>query len=139
MPFRGLTAALAGIAILSTLLLAGCATPSSSQAANEVVLERAQARWTALLKRDWATAYSYLSSGYRATVPLDRYGNQFSGPMQWESAKAQSANCEETRCVVMVEISFRLMLTGHRDRVSSTFVEEVWLLEDGQWYKFEKL
>jgi hypothetical protein len=59
--------------------------------------------------------------------------------MQWEAAKVQDADCEGSRCVVMVEITFKLLLTGHRDRVSSTFVEEVWLLEDGQWYKFEKL
>jgi len=139
MQLHRLTAALAGFAIVASQLMSGCATSASSRPATEVVLERAQSRWAALLKRDWALAYSYLSSGYRATVPLDRYGNQFSGPLQWEAAKAHSAECEGQRCVVTVEITFKLLLSGHRDRVSSTFLEEVWLLEDGQWYKFEKL
>ena len=139
MQFRGLSVAVAGFAIMATLLTAGCATSTSSRPATEVVLERAQSRWAALLKRDWPGAYGYLTSGYRATVPLDRYGSQFSGPLQWEAVKVHGAECEESRCVVTVEISFKLLLTGHRDRVSSTFVEEVWLLEEGQWYKFEKL
>jgi hypothetical protein len=138
MQFRALTVAV-GFAITAAVTMAGCASLGSSRSATEVVLERAQSRWDALLKRDWASAYGYLSSGYRATVPLDRYGSQFGGPMQWEAAKAQGAECEESRCVVMVEITFKLLLPGHRDRTSSTFVEEVWLLEEGQWYKFEKL
>jgi hypothetical protein len=139
MRFRVLTSSVAFLAVAFALVFAGCATPEASRTPAEVTVERAKARWAALLRRDWATAYSYLSSGYRATVPVDRYGNQFTGPLQWEGAQVQGAECEPTRCVVTVEIVFRLMLTGHRDRKSSTFVEEIWLLEDGQWYKFEQL
>lgn len=100
-------------------------------------MERAQARWNALIERDWNTAYPYTTPSYRAIVPLKRYGNQFAGPLQWESAKAHSAKCEETRCTVQVEIGFRMLLPGHTNRLSSTFVDEVWVLEEGQWYKFE--
>ena len=127
------------LAGLAALWLAGCAAVGGEQAAPEkVVLERAQARWNAMLERDWNAAYPYLIPAYREVVPLKRYGNQFTGPVQWESAKVTSAVCEEKRCTVKVEISFRTMLPGHMDRVASTFLEEVWVLEqDGHWYKFE--
>lgn len=133
---RTLLAASTGLA---AALISGCASTGGGAAAEKVVLERAQARWDALVERDWNTAYSYLVPAYRAVVPLKRYGNQFSGPLQWESAKATSASCEDKRCAVKVEITYRTLLPGHMDRVSSTFLDEVWVLEAGQWYKFESV
>ena len=101
--------------------------------------ERAQARWNALVKRDWATAYSYLTPAYRAVVPQERYASQFVGPVKWTGAEAKEVKCEEKRCVVQVEIFFRLQIKGHRNRDSSTHLEETWVLEDRQWFKFEKV
>lgn len=124
--------------VLALLFAAGCATiGTGAKPAEDIVLERAQARWNGLVKQDWAAAYAYMTPAYRAIVPLERFGSQFVGALQWESAKAHNAKCEEKRCVVAVEIFFRLLLTGHRGRVSSTNVEEIWVLEDGQWFKFQ--
>lgn len=121
-------------------LATGCAsTATTPENAEEIVLQRSQARWNALLARDFAAAYAFATPAYRAVVPLERYGNQFTGPVQWESAKAHSAKCEEARCVVHVEMAFRLMLPGHMQRKDSTFFDETWVLENGQWYKFEQL
>lgn len=123
---------------LAAALAAGCATVGAgSKTAEEIVLERAQARLDALLERDWARAYPFLTPSYRALVPRQRYGNQFQGPIQWEQAKAASAKCEEKRCVVKVEVSARVLLQGHTDRVTTSHFEEVWILEEGQWFKFE--
>lgn len=102
-------------------------------------MERAQARWKALLAGDWAAAYLYMTPAYRAVVPQQRYGNQFGGPATWQAATPKDAKCEDRRCVVGVEIQFRIMLPGHSDRPMSTYVEEIWVLEEGQWYKFDPL
>jgi len=134
---RWLRAAAAGILMA---VAAGCASiGAGSRPAEQVVLERAQARWNALVDRDFGAAYAYLTSGYRAVVPLAAYRRQTTGPAQWESAKAQSAKCEAARCIVAVEITFRIGLPGHADRVQSSFVDETWVLEDGQWFKYEAL
>jgi len=134
---RWLRAAAAGIFMA---VAAGCASiGAGSRPAEQVVLERAQARWNALVDRDFGAAYAYLTSGYRAVVPLAAYRRQTTGPAQWESAKAQSAKCEPARCIVAVEITFRIGLPGHADRVQSSFVDETWVLEDGQWFKYEAL
>jgi hypothetical protein len=127
------------LAVLVAALAAGCASIGVGGTAEDIVRERAQARWDALVERDWKTAYPFLTPAYRAIVPLKRYGNQFSGPLQWESAKVQDVKCEEARCTVRVEIAFRMMVPGHTDRLSSTFMDEVWVLEEGQWYKYEVL
>jgi len=129
---------LSALAGALTVLATGCASLGVGQTADKIVLERAQARWDALVARNWNAAYPYLVPAYRALVPLSRYGNQFTGPIQWEGAKATSAACEAKRCTVKVEVRFRTLLPGHLERSSSTYVDEVWVLEDdGQWYKFE--
>jgi hypothetical protein len=134
---RWLRAAAAGIFMA---VAAGCASiGAGSRPAEQVVLERAQARWNALVDRDFAAAYTYLTAGYRAVVPLAAYRRQTTGPAQWEGAKAHSAKCEASRCIVAVEITFRIGLPGHADRVQSSFVDETWVLEDGQWFKYEAL
>jgi len=134
---RWLRAAAAGIFMA---VAAGCASiGAGSRPAEQVVLERAQARWNALVDRDFAAAYTYLTAGYRAVVPLAAYRRQTTGPAQWEGAKAHSAKCEAARCIVAVEITFRIGLPGHADRVQSSFVDETWVLEDGQWFKYEAL
>ena len=134
---RWLRAAAAGIFMA---VAAGCASiGAGSRPAEQVVLERAQARWNALVDRDFGAAYAYLTSGYRAVVPLAAYRRQTTGPAQWEGAKAHSAKCEAARCIVAVEITFRIGLPGHADRVQSSFVDETWVLEDGQWFKYEAL
>jgi len=135
--FRWLRSTAVGIFVA---VAAGCASiGAGSRPAEQVVLERAQARWNALVDRDFAAAYPYLTPGYRAVVPLTSYRRQSTGPAQWESAKAQSAKCEAARCIVAVEITFRIGLPGHADRLQSTFVDETWVLEDGQWFKYEAL
>jgi hypothetical protein len=128
------------VGALVAVLAAGCASIGAGlRPAEEVVLERAQARWSALVERDWKTAYAFLTPAYREVVPLKRYSDQFGGPLRWESAKPAGAKCEEKRCTVSVEIVFRMMLPGHMDRVDKTHIDEVWVLEAGQWYKFEAL
>ena len=134
---RWLRATAVGLFVVTA---AGCASiGAGSRPAEQVVLERAQARWNALVDRDFAAAYTYLTAGYRAVVPLAAYRRQTTGPAQWEGAKAHSAKCEASRCIVAVEITFRIGLPGHADRVQSSFVDETWVLEDGQWFKYEAL
>lgn len=78
-----------------------------------------------------------MTPAYKAIVSEQRYGNQFGGPVKWDGATAKNAKCEESRCIVGVDVRFRMLLPGHSNNPMSTYVEEVWLLEDGQWYRFE--
>jgi len=121
------------------LLVGGCASigGGGSKPPEQLVVERAQARWDALLRRDWPKAHQYLVPAYRSIVPVESYGFRFSGPLQWESAQVRSAKCEEKRCLVDVEVTVRLLLPGHLQNQVPTNLEEVWVLEDGQWFKFE--
>jgi hypothetical protein len=131
-----LTVALNAFALV---LVAGCTSLSGgAPPAEELVLARSQARWNALIKREWSVAYPFMTPAYRAMVSPDRFSSQFTTPVRWEDAKPKSAVCDEKRCTVTVEVFFRLLLPLHRNAVSSTFIEEAWVLEEGQWYYVER-
>lgn len=127
--------------LLAAALQAGCAASSvgAQRPAEEVVLERAQRRWDALLAGDWAAAYRFATPAYRAVVTEQAYGNQFRGPLQWKSAQAKSAKCEEKRCKVFVTVTFVMMAPGLMGQPGRTDVEETWILEDGTWFRHETL
>jgi hypothetical protein len=121
--------------------LAGCAVGGTTDGrpAEQIVLERAQARWNALLAGNWAAAYKFSTPGYRAVVSEQTYGNQFRGPLQWHSAKASKAECEERRCLVYVRVEFTLFAPGQMGKRGQTDLEETWVFEDNNWYRFETL
>jgi hypothetical protein len=135
-PSLHLCAAFAAAA--ATALLAGCATLGETKAAEEVVKARSQQRWNALIKREWSAAYPFHTPAYRALVTLDRYSSQFTSPVRWEAARPDSVLCEEKRCTVRVEVAFRLSLPQIRGGRSKSFIEETWVLEEGQWYYVER-
>ena len=68
----------AGRAILGVFAIAisGCAM-LDTRPPEEIVKERAQARWSAMVKGDMKVVYDYLSPGSRAVVSAEAYASQF--------------------------------------------------------------
>jgi hypothetical protein len=125
-------------ATAAAALLVACTSIGGAKTAEEAVKLRSQERWNALIKREWSAAYQFHTPAYRELVSLDRYSSQFTAPVRWEGASPVSSVCEEKRCTVRVEVSFQLTLPQHRGSRSKSFLEETWVLEDGQWYYVEQ-
>ena len=130
---------------LLALALAGCASTgkiesagsAEATAAADDVEVRSKQRWEALLAKDYATAYQYLTPGHRAKVTAERYGAQVSVlPVKWTSAEVLASECVEDRCDVRVNLGFRVRshLPGVGWIDSKQVVVEKWLRLDGAWY-----
>src|SRR3989338_7878395 len=117
--------------------LAGCAgfsvKPGSASDRQEIVRERAQLRWDALIKGDLDTAYKYLTPGTRSIVSLDVYRKKIR-PGLWEKASVESVSCEADQCEVsmLVEYSYRNMKSRKLQ------VKEFWLLDENDWWYVPK-
>jgi len=131
---RWLRAAAAGISCRRRGL---ASIGAGSRPAEQVVLERAQGALEPLVDRDFAAAYTYLTAGYRAVVPLAAYRRQTTGPAQWEGAKAHSANARPRAASSRSRSPSGSACRPRRPVCSSSFVDETWVLEDGQWFKYE--
>ena len=111
---------------------AGSGGGSISSVQNEpqkMVSDLAVARWEALIKGDFAKAYSYLSPGTREVMSLDLYKAKIRGGT-WEKANVNSVSCEHDQCEVKMAIEY-----SYRDMKSiETILKENWLRQNGKWW-----
>lgn len=122
-------------ALLAVALLSACATTGPS--ADNEIGERAQARWDALLEGDFATAYSYLSPGYRSRISVVDY--ELSTRMkrvQYRSAQYQEHTCEKDVCTVQVKIEYKVAkpVPGVAEFVGENTIFEQWIKSDSNWW-----
>lgn len=122
-------------ATVVVLDLAGCgAMPpvqSSGMVANDVsavVVERAQLRWNALLKRDMDTAYQFISPGGRSLMTVEQYRPRINTGF-WRGAKVEKASCEAETCEVTVLVD--LIVEGVK---FTNPIKETWILDAGKWW-----
>ncbi len=127
------------VATLALVGLAACATPGGApggsapttpEARQALVTERANARWAALIKDDLDTAYGYLSPASRDVLSLDKYKATMRRGA-FRMAKVETVACDGDSCKV------RLLLTyDHRlMKGITTPIQEAWIIDGGQaWY-----
>jgi hypothetical protein len=122
-------------ALVLSIGVMGCAGSGGGSAQSvqadqqKMVADRATARWEALIKGDFAKAYSYLSPGTRDITSLDLYKAKIRGG-RWKKVNVDSVSCEQDRCKVSMAIEY-----SYRDIKSiETRLEEDWLRQDGKWW-----
>jgi hypothetical protein len=109
----------------------GCATaPSSPEAA---LKQRAQARWDALLKGDFNTAYGYMSPGSRSIITASEYAASMRAGF-WRSAVVETVECGSAQsCEVSATIEYE-----HLGRRTKTPLRETWIREGQDWWYLRK-
>ena len=119
--------------VVLAVLAAACATlgPSSpNEEKVKVVSERAQARWKAIIGKDFAAAYEYLSPKSRATVTPAGF-KAIASRLAYKAAELKDVTCEAETCKVTFLITYdaKLMKNVHSP------LEESWVIDGGQaWY-----
>jgi hypothetical protein len=127
------------VATLALAGLVGCATsgggsvgpaPTTPEARQALVTERANARWAALIKDDLDSAYAYMSPASREVLSLDKYKTTMRRG-GFRAAKVETVACDGDACKV------RLFLTyDHRQMKGiTTPIVESWIVDGSQaWY-----
>ena len=127
--FLGFRSIVAGVVMAGLAAgLASCAA-LDQRAPQEIVKERAQARWSALVKGDLKTAYGYLSPGSRAVITYEGFVGAIR-PGFWKSAAVEKVICETAdSCMVGAQIKYEF-----KGRPTETKLKETWVREDGNWW-----
>lgn len=130
------------LALLLTIVAAGCAAPTAkvagggAQDVRAIVKERAAARWAGLIDGDFAKAYSFETPAYREVNPLRLYTSRFGSQLRWDAAEVMEVLPDDTgeTALVRVLVSYTSMdavggvLQGQRP------VEEHWIRTGGEWW-----
>ena len=116
------------------LLLSACATTVRTE---DIIKERATARWNALLSGDLAGAYEYLSPGFRSSVSSIQYQRSILiKKVKWTSVQYIESDCAESSCKVTVLLDYTVYggLPGVKSFDGAQTIHESWLLIEGTWY-----
>lgn len=124
------------LAVLAAALLAGCA---DNRPPEEIVAERAQARWDALVAGDYAAARAYYTPGFRETSTAEEFAAEMSArPVKWTAAEVFEVTCESdaARCEARsrVRYSTPAVMPGVGPMKSVSGSTETWIQIDGDWW-----
>ncbi len=123
------------VVVLGTAIFVVACTSLGTLSPEQSVKIRAQARWDAVISGNWEVAYGFTSPGYRESVDLFGYRSRLSGLIKFKSAEVVSVVCQEVdSCKAKVRVTFATLDGGFGD--ATTFVEERWLLDKGEWWQF---
>ena len=124
---------------LVVCVAAGCASLSPAPP-EETVRKLATQRWQALLAGKYDQAYEFLNPAYRKLKPKEQYAFATgAASVKWKSAEVVRVVCEPKKCNVVIQVVSQIrMPTFYKAPLVSGF-DEVWILEEGQWWKLEKL
>ena len=129
------------VAVLGTVV-ASCATLSPNSPDEEkvkVVTARATARWQAIIGKDFAAAYDFMSPATRATVTPAGF-KTVASRIDYRNAKVTEATCEGGTCRVKLILTYNAGLSIRGGQTTpmngiNTPLEENWVIDKGQiWY-----
>ena len=128
-----------GLAALA-LVLTACATATPSTP-EDLVRQRAEERWGALVKQDFQKAYDYMTPSYRAVVSSEQFKSQFGAAGQWTNAIVHAVTCEAESCDVQMRITTKVNVPQMAMRIPevTTYMTEKWVREEGQWWRYDAI
>lgn len=122
---------LAGILLLT---LGACGPDPSAvdeRSPEEIVQERAQARWDALLAGDIEQAYTFTSPAYRSSTTLNRFQARLGSSIRRTKADVSKVECEPDRCDVVVMVTY---VVPQLNTENTRPLNETWILSDDDWW-----
>jgi len=125
----------AGTLLAAAVMLAACAaTPAGP---DDTLVKRSQARWDAILARDYDTAYALYSPGYRSTRSRTDFEIEIrSHRIRWTKATYRSHTCEGQVCTVKFEIEYEAPrpVPGISKWDGKGTIEDTWIQSSGEWW-----
>ena len=126
------------IAAAVVLFAAGCASLGASKP-EDAVKQRAEAYWKARAAGQVDKAYELTSPSYRKVHTFDQYKIQFGKGASIKGVSVIKVDCEAEKCTVRTKVEATPALMGVSVGTIATHLDEIWLLEDGQWWRYQDI
>ena len=118
--------------------IVGCAAQTGSVAEvsksrEALLMERAQARWDAVLKNQMTEAYQFYSPASRAVLNYEDFIRSMRVGF-WKAAQVEKVECQaDDACDAIVLIEY-----VHRGSQVRTPIRETWVRTEGVWWYVQK-
>lgn len=134
--FRPTNRALVALALLSSALIGCAGVPTTPE---QIVHQRSQDYWQARLAGKLDTAYALTTPSYRKLRTAEQFRKQHGSAAAVQEVTVTGVQCEAARCTARVQLKVKAPIPGMERTPVSTYTNEVWLLEDGQWWLHQSL
>jgi hypothetical protein len=110
------------------------------QTQRAVLEQRVTAKWDALIRKDFATAYSFASPSYRKLYSLDAFKSSFGNKVGWQRIEVVNVDFKGGDAAT---VGINLHFVYHPPQAENplnmkTYVQESWVRVDGQWWYLMK-
>lgn len=123
--------------ILLTFLALTACQGEAPRSDEEVVRDRAQSRWDAVVAQDYQAAWAYYSPGFRETTDAPTYALDMARrPVRRTAATVQDVHCDGDRCEVTTRVRYRTIqgVSYLRGMELERDASETWIRIDGKWW-----
>ena len=128
-----------GSILCASLLLGACASVGNTTPEAQVT-QRANARWQALVGNNTSAAYALTSPSFRSVVDMETYRKRTGSAVLWEAAEAAAVECSQPDlCKAKIRIDVKPLIARGAANKFSTYIDETWVLENGQWWFAESV
>ncbi len=126
-------------AALVLAFVTGCSQVPGQTPPDATVRALSTSYWEAMVAEDYASAYEYLSPGFRARVNKEAYAMRFLPRTKWGDADIRAVNCEDKRCVVELDAKFTFLGDEHFPPHSGkTELTQAWVRDGKNWWMVPK-
>ena len=125
------------LAALVLAAISGCAT-IGNQTPEQQVEARASTYWKARASADPKTAYSLMAPAYRGLKSEKDFVGDYGAGAPVKETGVSKVTCEsEVSCTARISLTAKPMIPGLNMPLITTYLDDKWVLEDGQWWRFE--
>ena len=106
-------------------------------ALHRALVGRVQARWDAVIARDFEKAYAFETPAYRSDHSAQDYAGQFGNLARWHVAKVRELRYNQPEAVeVVVNLDYSFNLPGVSRPVRTQLdILETWVHTDQEWWR----
>ena len=126
------------VMVSGSLLMVGCASLGASKP-EDIVKQRSETFWAARVAGQMDKAYALTTPSYRKLRTLEQYQSQYAKGAGMKQVSVIKVTCEPEKCTVRTKIEAAPPLMGVSVGTIATHSDEIWLLEDGQWWRYQDL
>lgn len=136
-PAGGQNKARVMLAAAALAALAGCAS-LGPQTPEQQVQARAGTYWKARASADQSAAYALLTPAYRGLYSEQDFVKQFGAGVNVKETRVAKVTCEAAdRCTANIGLTAKPVVPGLNLPEVTSYIDETWVLEQGQWWRFQ--
>jgi len=104
---------------------------------DKLLADRVEARWKAMVERDFASAYGYTLPSYRQANTLEQFAKGYGRAVAWRMAQVRGIRYDDpeiARVKIALETEQATPWSGGQLEKRVTGIDETWLNRDGVWW-----